>query len=311
MAHYYEYYTSGEGDATGLSGVDASRTFIVILDEVDDDPITVIQDGTGIQAGIPIGAPHPDWNRFPYAVAFDYIKEEKKGPKAWLIRIPYMLPSAATPTQDEWLMRWRVATETELMKTDLTGKPIGPHAYEVAAQGTSPTHTAFGGKEKLVQVEGGRRRTGLQRSRPVHSFTLTRTLSQITATQLAIVATYDNKINAYPLWPIRYGTYHMFGPRLVKFVGIDFREEIGVSEGQTQSGLIYPTELSFLVNLDGWSPVKEFDVWPNDRGDESLVYPLESSEPVSETYKIYEEEDLSKIIFALGGGTIRLLGART
>ena len=42
MSYYYEYKGSGEGDSTGLSGLDASRTFVVVIDKVGDDPITVI-----------------------------------------------------------------------------------------------------------------------------------------------------------------------------------------------------------------------------------------------------------------------------
>jgi len=321
MSYYYEYAKSGEGDSTGLSGLDASRTFVVVIDKVGDDPITVIQGyGTEPQDGIAIGAPHPNQNRFPYAVAFDYIKEEQKAPLVWIIRIPYKLPSAATVPVNEWLLRWSVATETELLKTDLTGKPIGSHSYMLAPKPDEPTGKrtsttnfyAFNGKRKLVRLEGGRRHTGLSRTRPVHSFTLSRTLSQVQAYQLAIVAKYDNKINRTPLWPVWGSRYYMFDKGLVKFVGMDFREETAVMEGQTSGGIVYPIELSFAVNLDGWSPVTQYDVWSNDRGDESVVTADDGGdEPVSDTFMLYEEANLQEIIFALGGGSIRIFGART
>lgn len=315
MATAYEIMESREGGTRGQHGtIGHGRSFHVTVDSVNDDPSLILQTTPLTDTGelVTIGSSHP-WGAYGVVVTDfrEAARLESKDKKDWIVDALYGLPLVVDPARP-WDAAVDVSLDTYTAYTDLDGQVIGPYVYhpvpdpkvfgpaaltaeknrlrddrgfDISTEYKAPTSDGFIGLYRAANNK--RRAVGLQRTRKVAMFTLSKVLPRLTASQISAVMAMVNAVNST----------QFFGAskEAAKFVGIRARSREGVMTGQTVQNVVWDVELFFAIDWDLHNPKSEFDIFEDKDGTKGIVE-SPSGQAIKRQYKLYQMLEFNTIL---------------
>lgn len=299
----YEIWTlddSGDGDERSSRYIRASEHFGVLKEAITNDAVLIVQ-----ARKRPYGTPHFRW---PEVVSSIYQVEKTDHPLVDFVRVIYEHPLASQ--LDDWTIVVDYGSTTDKMYLDLDGKLIGMPAYKPvgpedplypqaqfwAQSGEGPVRLYWQGGKEAPRI-----RSGTDVLKGATAVRLTRKLKMMTARLLREVDHWKTKTNAEP--------FIAWEPGELLFTEARIGEEAtGVEmNDKPNTGYMYPCELVFAVNYEGWEHQKNVHRFTDSDGNESLVYPgssEEPGEPVRESFRVHEKVDFYGLIALLERGSI-------
>lgn len=320
MSTAFRASKTGEGDQTGLRGSFATEMWIVQVDNEFQDPLPVIARFR------PLGSEHTDVT-LRAAHVVDYQKVEKTdNPLTWRILVIYQTNQLLGGGS---FGGWRVATRWETRTEHLTrslptldklgkatddGKLIGPHHYRVfdPDKDESFTHLApdptTGTDIKLVQTDGIRP-VGFDRIAPAMHITFSATVPNMSFALLRYLQQkFAGRVNAT--------RWKGFAPNTLLFTGFSEDEQASIetqATSRTDTTItptnVYPVNVEFAFNSEGWTPVKFVDTYTTPGGIETAVRQIVPvgvgfTVLVFSEYRVYESASLGDVFTLLGSGTV-------
>lgn len=311
MASVTELFNSRDGGTRGVYGAEnMRRLFHVIVDSQTSDPLNAI---TRTSGGPVLGSAHP-WGAFG-VVVIGYTPR-RLAPLLWEVEALYGVPLAIDPNRP-WDVSIDTSLDTYTEYEDLDGQTIGPAIYHPVPRASDYPDEAFtaaknklrderhfdvdgttfyastsdDGQQALYQAIGSKRRaTGLPRTRPVATMTLSRTLGSMTDGSFRNV---NNMVNTVNL-----STFFGAVPGVAKFVGMSTRSGAGTIVGQQVPNVVWDVNLVFAIDWDGHNPSNEYDIYEHSDGTTSTIE-LANGTKIKRSYRLYEELEFNTILFDL------------
>lgn len=308
MATVAEMLDGRTGGVRGQHGSEnLSRTFHVTTDAYTDDPSAVLQVTSG---GVTLGSSHP-WGAFG-VVVIGFSERERLTQTQWVVDAIYGPPLVIDPNRP-WDISIDVSLTTYTEYKDLDGQVIGPAVYypkpdplqystadytaelqRLAARNfdTSVARyrapTSEDGYQPLFIAKNEKRRaTGLERTRKVATFSLSRTLPRLQASQIASVQGMVNTVNS--------SFFFGAAPGCAKFIGMRTRSGQGTMVGQLIPNVVFDCELIFAIDWDGHNPNNEYDIYEHADGTQAVVE-TENGGAVVREYRLYEDLEFNTIL---------------
>lgn len=282
MASTYEVGDTRVGSQRGLEGAqNVSRTFLVTLDNVNDDPIKILQ------VDVPLGSKYPNATdgKSQFAViASDYVLGPRPADSKtnWIVVVLYRpLVNAATLL---WKISIEVGLETEHINYTVPypGRPskgIGPPEYRTpnaASDGPppipaeTPTHQAgitSSGMPRLLVRTNERKIVGYDATRATGTMTLYRTQPNFNLLNTGAIMSYVSTVNK---GIFRVDEQDITSERdrgVLKFIGFKADPTAGEFPGQPQlvPGQVWDVRLAFVFNAYRHTPIKMVHTWENDK----------------------------------------------
>lgn len=309
MATVYEMLDGRTGGVRGQHGSEnLTRTFHVTTDAYTDDPSATIQ--TVATNRVTLGSAHP-WGAFG-VVVIGFSERERLTQTDWVIDALYGPPLVIDPTRP-WDISIDVSLATYTEYKDLDGQTIGPAMYYPkpdSAQYSTADYTAEleriasrhfdtsteqyfattsdDGMQILYIAKGQKRRAlGIERTRKVANFSLSRQLRRLQTAQIAAVQNMVNTVNSWPFFGA--------APECAKFVGMRVRSTQGTMVGQAIPNVVFDCELLFAIDWDGHNPKNEYDIYEYSDGTQSVVEAIEGG-AVVRSYRLYHDLDFNTIL---------------
>lgn len=297
------------GGVRGQHGAEnLQRGFHVVTNLITDDPSYILQTTSG---GVVLGSGHP-WGAFG-VVVIGFRERERIDDLNWVVDALYGPPLVIDPTRP-WDISIDVSLDTYTAFRDLDNQVIGPAVYhpvpdpdQFTASGLSaellrlrdkrnfdtdgPLYfavTSENGNQKLYRAKNdARRAVGFPRTRKVATFTLSRRLPRLQASQLAAVQSMVNTVNSSVF----------FGAPIecAKFVGMRTRSGDGIMIGQIVPNVTFDCELVFVIDWDSHNPRNEYDVYEHSDGGQSIITNA-SGKAIVREYRLYEELEFNTIL---------------
>lgn len=314
MASAIEHYESRTGDVSAdRQGFGASRTFIVKVDSVYDNPDDVLRNpdlletgSSTTRVGVPFGSPHP--TRTGLFSAF-YAVERRLQTKTFRVRIVYAPPLLPTTQENPWELRYAPGLASRQVFRDWNDNPIGPASYGPPVLPNPP-----GTEQYSVTIPKGRNNepetryfirfdgldAGVNPSRPAFLEPADRTESLATFELSRVFPRLDDEIMAGIVASanvVNSKTFYSFAARTVKFIGPSALAGQGVIPDTGTEGFIYRVGLVFEVNPRGYRLQRQ-DVF---RHTDGRTYPVfhEDGSPVFREWQMYLEADLYLLVALL------------
>lgn len=230
-----EQWGSRTGDVSAdRDGFGASREFVVTVDAIGDNPDDALRDpsattGVGTDA-VPFGSPHP--TRVGLFAAF-YITEPRLSSFKWRVRIVYAPPLVFNLPGNTWEVSYAPGLSGTIIRHDWFGVPIGPARYKVLDPLNHPPNPVIfsvtvpatkddpseiiellrdGDPTNETPVLDPAFLTGVQRTEPSGSFTMTAVFSQLNVLTMANIVLLSNIVNSVPFRGFPAGTVKFVGP---------------------------------------------------------------------------------------------------
>lgn len=319
-AMIYEDDESRTGQIITEKGTfNAKRDFHVEVENVLDRAELVIQIPSAVSTQSQIkailpGSPYPPQrigNRLfddgLIAKEFENLTGANPIVKHQMVRVHYGFPTVieeAPTTFEGWTLEFDSGLETETVRFDLNGKPIGSHVYDPTdppPQGEPPE------AQNLFLIETGSRTVYLRRSenqfnfqpvsrtRDTTSFSLIRTFENLPPEIFGAIADAKNKLNELEFFG--------FAPRTVKFTNGRIRQTGGTRKNPTTGRQEVESEgsLHFAYNRLGWDH-ETFETWKDDKGQESIVFQRrpEGPFPVKTVSVLYDTHNFENLLSVFG-----------
>lgn len=312
--------TSGDGDVLGTDQLEATRQYIVVLeeDERGQEPVGFVR------AEVPFSSSHPEpaWSSL---IVVRYRKHAVEGSTLiWLVDVEYGPPgeSVGTGRVPSTFFGWNVrisfgsGSETLFRSLPITdargqlieqGKIVGPPVYAVVDENntdTPYTHTAASPTGKPVFLfrdpsipphKEFRQRIGMSRLGAGTEIICTRTIHRLSEALLRTFEDFKRHVNDTTMWGFARGA--------LLASGIQIEEIAGASDADT-SARVFRAQINISANREGWQDVEMVHTFTNDQGDESPVFPrasapgapaVDTNVPVSEFFRRYESAPLGDL----------------
>lgn len=310
MASVTEIFSSRDGGTSGVYGIEGKqRIFHVIVNAQTDNPEVIIQRTAG---GVRVGAVHP-WYPGLYAIG---ATPRRLAPLLWEVVVLYGPPLVIDPERP-WDVSIDTALDTYTEYEDLDGQTIGPAIYHpVPMVSEYPGEALMAERNKLknerhfdvdgtvffastpddghlslYQTIGSKRRaTGLPRTRPVATMTLSRTLPNMTDVSFRTANAMVNSVNSTEFFGASSG--------VAKFIGMSTRSMAGTLIGQRVLNVVWDVNLVFSIDWDGHNPSNEYDIYEHSDGTTSTIT-LADDTKIKRSYRLYEELEFNTILATL------------
>jgi hypothetical protein len=294
MASVTEVFGSRNGARRGVSGIVAPRRFDVITDNANDDPLTVLAETGGIQAGQPYA-----WTDF-LAFAQDATVEEQRTHKLFRVRVDYTTPIAFTPLKSafpDWIVQFRgvsfperIFKEPEKLDERTPRRVLGPFDYKPDDNGQ------FNAGGIKVARQTYRIREGRDIEVPMAALILNRQVTTFTFNAGIALPFYTKKCNSV--------AWHGVSARHGYFDGLTVDERFGVPANaaatpSNQESVFYDIQLSFLIRATPWTPEEILSAYTDPESGREFEVTDENGELVTESLVRYSTVDFHDIFNVL------------
>lgn len=294
MSSVDELYASRLSGVRGQHGAQGlTSTWKVVVDDVNDDPVTVLNLASG---GVVLGSVYP-WLESFGVIAIGFSVRDRWAPLTWLIDVLYGVPlvfPAPTGALQTWQWEGGGALEDEEYEEDAQDEPqlVGiPNYTTKLLAGESFTHystkTTDGGCERVNLKLGNcppRVTPGVRRKR-VGWLRATKVVQQVHANQLSLGYQSVSRVNS--------STFFGAGGNEVMVAGFGFRpsqDAVSITSNVTS----WEINFDFSINNAKWTDVRK-DTFLSD-GVESFIIDNATGKAVTREYFPYGKVDIVAVM---------------